>query len=156
MCACHSPVYHYYCCLLAQSIIPACVVVLWSQRLSLKDKASARTLGGLDVDEYSLKEQFDVQYLHARGIISVWCIWCRQTSSCLLGVLYSMPMWATAGHHHIFVNYYSILPATFCRSFDVQSRSSWSCLRVPYHALERRCACLFSHDILSFVLDIIW
>ena len=61
-----------------------------------------------------------------------------------------MHMWATAGHHYVYVGYYSKLPVTGCRPSDVQSMlgwQGWSCPRVSYHAFERRCACFFSYDI---------
>ena len=96
----------------------------------------------LQVDEYSLKERFEMKYS-----------WCRQTSSCLLGVLHCMHMWATAGHHYVYVDYYSKLPVTGCRPSDVQSMlgwQGWSCPRIPYHEFERRCACFFSYDISSW------
>ena len=64
-----------------------------------------------------------------------------------------MHMWATAGHHYVYVDYYSTLPVTGCRPSDVQSMlgwQGWPCPRVSYHAFEQRCACFFSYDISSW------
>ena len=99
-----------------------------------------RALCVLQVDEYSLKEWFEMKYL-----------WYRQTS-CLLGVLHCMHMWATVGYHYVYVDYYSKIPVTDCRPSDVQSMlgwQGWSCPRVSYHAFERCCAS-FSYDVSSW------
>ena len=99
-----------------------------------------RALCVLQIHEYSLKERFETKYS-----------WCQQTS-CLLGVLHCVHMWATVGHHYVYVDYYSKLPATGCRPSDAQSMlgwQSWSFPRVSHHAFERRCAC-FSCDISSW------
>ena len=100
-----------------------------------------RALCVRQVDEYSLKERFEIKYS-----------WCGQTSSCLLGVLHWMHVWPTASHHCVYVDYDSKLPVTGCRPSDVQSTlgwQGWSCPRVSYHAFKRRCAC-FSYGISSW------
>ena len=50
----------------------------------------------LQVDAYSLKERFEMKCLYP---------WCKQTS-CLLGVLHCVHMWATVGYHYVYVDYY--------------------------------------------------
>ena len=88
--------------------------------------------------------------------------WCRQTS-CLLGVLRCMHMWATVGHHDVYLVYvdyffYCKLPVTGCRPSDIQSTlgwKGWSCPHVWYHAFERRFACFFSYVISSWYIMII-
>ena len=66
-------------------------------------------------------------------------------------------MWATVGHHYVYVDYYSKLPVTGCRPSEVLSMlgwQGWSCPRVSYHASERRCAC-FSYDISSWYIIVL-
>ena len=40
---------------------------------------------------------------------------------CLVFRIDCMHMWATVGHHYVYVDYYSKLPVTGCRPSDVQS-----------------------------------
>ena len=74
-----------------------------------------------------------------------------QTNIVMSGVLHCMHMWAK--HHYVHEEYCSKLPVTRCRPFDVQPMlgwQGWSCPRVSYHAIERRCACFFSYDTSSW------
>ena len=127
VCACHSPVYHYITATafyLIQRFITACVVVMWSQSLYLsRMNSQCGHYVCCKSTSTRWKKRFEIKYS-----------WCRQTSSCLLGVLHCTHMWATAGHHYVYVDYYSKLPVTGCRPSDVQSMLGWQgwfCPRVP-------------------------
>ena len=91
VCVCHSPVYHYLIAIavyLVQRIIAACVVVTWSQSLYLSRMNNQR---GRWVVEYSLKERFDMKYLHqvsylrlqdVIGVCPSYC--CLSGTTCVL------------------------------------------------------------------------
>ena len=63
VCACYSPVQWHDIVLLVQRSC-LCRIFVTTGLVSLYDEESVQTLDMLDVDEYSLKELFNVSYTH--------------------------------------------------------------------------------------------
>ena len=84
VCACHIPIpgislHHCYCCLPSTTYYSClCRGYVITELVSLQDEQSARNLGVLEVVECSLKERFDMKYLHQVSYLSAFakCNWC--------------------------------------------------------------------------------